>query len=205
MRFGIKKLDEILGEIVNGSVILIEGEGDIPLMFAKEFLKNNVANGHKAFALVSERVERILKEIKGIKILTPNHGFSLQELFTIALAVQDCKEKVGFIDIFQQLLIMHDSDRIYNLLSDICSHIRRKGRVGIITLDKRIVDERTLAMFENEADYVIEIKEVVKKIKIIRGIRVKKSLNMLPSNFYKLHLDESIEISDEITEEQRRK
>ena len=205
MKFGIKKLDEILGEIEDGSVILIEGDGDILLILAKEFIKNVIKEGHNVFALVSERVKRFLKEIKGIRIVTPNSEYSLQELFTIALIVKDAKEKVGLIDIFQQLLIMHDSDRIYNLLSEVCSHIRKKECVGIITLDKRIVDERTLAMFENEVDYVIEIKEIVKKMKIIRGIRIKKSLSRLPSNFYKLHINKfnkSIEIGDEITDSQ---
>jgi len=198
MRFGIKKLDEIIGEIEDGSVILIEGDGDILLILAKEFLKNAVKEGHDVFALVSERVKRYLRDIEGIRIVTPNNEFSLQELFTIALIVKDAKEKVGLIDIFQQLLIMHDSDRIYNLLSDICSHVRRKGCIGIITLDKRIVDERTLAMFENEADYVIEIREIIKKMKIIRGIRIKKSLSRAPSNYYKLYINKFINIGDEI-------
>ena len=198
MRFGIKKLDEIIGEIEDGSVILIEGDGDILLILAKEFLKNAVKEGHDVFALVSERVKRYLRDIEGIRIVTPNNEFSLQELFTIALIVKDAKEKVGLIDIFQQLLIMHDSDRIYNLLSDICTHVRRKGCIGIITLDKRIVDERTLAMFENEADYVIEIREIIKKMKIIRGIRIKKSLSRAPSNYYKLYINKFINIGDEI-------
>ena len=198
MNFGIQKLDELIGTIEEGSVILIEGLGDLSFMLAKEFLKNVINKGHKVFALVSERVKKVLGNFEGIRIITPNDQFSLQELFTISLVVKNLSEKVGVIDIFQQLLIMHDRDKIYNLLREICVHIRKKRCVGLITLDKRIVDERTLAMFENEADYVIEIEEIVEKMKITRGIRVKKSLSRAPSNYHKLYINKFINIGDEI-------
>ncbi|ADB57641.1 RAD55 family ATPase [Archaeoglobus profundus] len=198
MNFGIKKLDELIGDIEKGTVILIEGVGDVPILIAKEFLKNALNEGFNAFAIVSERVKRVLSDLNGLNVLTPDDAFSFQELFTISLVVRDLKEKVGLIDVFQQLLIMPESEKVYHLLREICQHIRKKKGIVVITLDKRLADDRTIAMFENEADYVIEIDEISEGLKIRRGIRVKKSLKNPPSPYYSLLIEGGIRVGDKI-------
>lgn len=190
MKFGIKMLDELLGEISDGSVILIEGVGEIPFMIGKLFLKNAIKSGYAVFAIVPERVRKLLDDLKDLRIVTPDDTFSLQDLFTISLVVRDLKEKVGLIDIFHQLLMIHEPEKVYQLFRDICQLVRNKGGVVVITLDKRICDERTLAMFEVESDFVIEVEEIAEGLKIKRGIRVKKSPTKPPSDYYKLEIDD---------------
>ncbi len=199
MKFGIKKLDELLGKIEKGSVIVIEGVGDIPLILAKIFLKSAIDMGYKVFAMVPERVKRLLSDLKYVKVITPNDIYSYQELFTISLLVKKLDESVGLIDAFQQLLMLHEPSKVYQLFREVCQHIRDKSSVVIVTLDKRLADSKTLAMFESEADYVIDIDEVVKDMTIIRGIRVKKSITNPPSDYYKLELNgKKLDIGDKI-------
>ncbi len=190
MKFGIERLDELLGDISDGSVILIEGVGEIPFMMGKLFLKNAIKMEYEVFAIVPERARKLLDDLKGLRIVTPDDTFSLQDLFTISLVVRDLKEKVGLIDIFQQLLMIHEPEKVYQLLREVCQLIRNKGGVAVVILDKRICDERTLAMFEVESDFVIEVEEIAEGLKIKRGIRVKKSPTKPPSDYYKLEIDD---------------
>jgi len=71
-----------------------------------------------------------------------------------------------------------------------CDIVRDKNGVLIAIIDKKLVDERTLSMFENESDYVIEIEEIVERLKIRRGIRIKKNPKKPPSKFYELLIND---------------
>ncbi len=191
MKFDVPKFDEIVGDIAGGRVVLIEAVGDIGLRLSLGFLKNAIKEGYRVFAIVPKRLEDDLRrELKEAKIVTPNDNFTLHELFTISLAVKRLEESVGLTDILQPLLIIHPPEKVYQLFQEICDIIRDKKGVLIATVDKRLADKRVLAMLENEADYVIEIEEILEGLKIKRGIRVKKNPNKPPSKFYELILDE---------------
>ncbi len=187
MRFEIEGLNEIIGNISEGRVILIESIGDLGLRLALGFLKNAIKNGYDAYALVPKRLKNDLKrELESVNVLTPNEEYTLHELFTISLVIRRMKEKVGLIDILQPLLIIHSPGKIYQLFQEICDIVRDREGILLIVVDKKIVNSRVLAMFEGEADYVIEIEEIVEGLKIRRGIRVKKSPKSLPTDFYEL-------------------
>jgi archaellum biogenesis ATPase FlaH len=188
MRFSIPKLDELVGSIAGGRVVLIETVGDIGLRLAIEFLKSAIKEGYDVFAIVPRRLKKDLKNEINARILTPNGDFSLHELFTISLVIKRINENVGLIDILQPLLIIHNPTKVYQLFQELGNIIRDKNGVLLAIIDKRLVDEQTLTMFETEADYVIEIEEIVEGLKIKRGIRIKKSPKMLPSNFYELYV-----------------
>ncbi len=198
MRFGVNKLDELVGEIVVPSVIVIEGLQDIQLILAREFLKNVVKKGYKIYAITSERVKRFFEDLKA-EVVTPNDRLSLRELFTLSLVVKDMENNVGVIDVLNQIFLMHEPQTVYNLFREVCKIVREKKGVALITLDKRVFDEKSLAMLEMEADYVVEIDEIVERFKVVRGIRVKKSATRPPSEFYALKLSESgVEVGDKL-------
>jgi len=196
MKFGIGKLDEMLGEIKMGSVILIEGVGDIPLILSKKFLKNATEMGLNVFAMVPERIERLLSDLN-VRIIESSE-YTCYELFTISLTIKRIEERVGLIMIFQQLLLIHELGKVYSLLREVCQHVRESSGVVIVTIDKRLADERTLAVFESEADYVIDVEERIEGLSVRRGIRVKKSVENLPSEFYELKMNDEIHIGDVI-------
>ncbi len=193
MRFDILKFGEIVGDITGGRVVLIESVGDIGLRISLGFLKNAIKEGYRVFAIVPKRLEEDLKkELSSAKIITPNDDFTLHELFTISLAVKKLEEKVGLIDILQTLLIIHPPEKVYQLFQEICDIVREKKGILIVTVDKKLADERVLAMLESEADYVIEIEEIIEGLRIRRGIRVKKNPNKPPSKFYELIINGNI-------------
>jgi archaellum biogenesis ATPase FlaH len=193
MRFDILKFGEIVGDITGGRVVLIESVGDIGLRIALGFLKNASKEGYRVFAIVPKRLEEDLKkELSSAKIITPNDDFTLHELFTISLAVKKLEEKVGLIDILQTLLIIHPPEKVYQLFQEICDIVREKKGILIVTVDKKLADERVLAMLESEADYVIEIEEIIEGLRIRRGIRVKKNPNKPPSKFCELIINGNI-------------
>ncbi len=187
MRFDVEKFNEIIGEVGKGRVILIESVGDLGLRLALGFLKNAIKEGYDVYALVPKKLKNDLKrELGNANILIPNREYTLHELFTISLVMRRMEEKVGLIDILQPLLIIHSPEKIYQLFQEICDVVRDKEGILLVIIDKKIVSSRILAMFEGEADYVIEIEEVVDGLRIRRGIRVKKSPENLPTNFYEL-------------------
>ncbi len=191
MKFNIPKFDELIGDITGGRVILIESVGDLGLRIALRFLKSAIDEGYDVFAVVPKRLKNdITQELGRAKILTPNDEFTLHELFTISLAIKKLEESVGLIDILQNLLIVHTPEKVYQLFQDVCDIVRDKNGVLIAIIDKKLVDERTLSMFENESDYVIEIEEIVERLKIKRGIRVKKNPKKPPSKFYELLIND---------------
>jgi hypothetical protein len=46
-------------------------------------------------------------------------------------------------------------------------------------------------MFEDLADVVIELEEVVESLKVRRGIRIKKNSLLPPTDFYSLKIDKN--------------
>jgi len=186
MRFGIFKFDELIGDIAGGRIVLIESIGDLGLRLSLHFLKN----ADKVSAIIPKRLKRDLEAIlRNAKILTPNEDFTLHELFTISLVTKRL-DGVILLDILQTLLIIHSPEKVYQLFQEVCDIVREKEGIMLTNIDKKLVDERVLAMFENEADYVIEIEEIVENLRIRRGIRVKKNPLAPPSKFYELIVDE---------------
>ena len=192
MRFDVSKFDEILGVIEGGRVVLIESVGDLGLRIALGFLKNAIAEGRNVFAVVPKRLkEDVCRALGKVRILVPDDEFTLHELFTVSLAMKRVEERVGLVDILQPLLIIHSPEKVYQLFQDVCDMIREKKGILLATIDKKLVDGKVLAMFETEADYVIEIEEVVEGLRIRRGIRIKRCPNRPPTKFYELLVDES--------------
>ncbi len=180
MKTGIKKLDKIIGTIDEGSILIIESPGELSIYLAKKFVKEE-----NTVVFIHRKQTKFFPEIKS-KI--PGENYSLQELYTIPLAIKDTHEKVVIFTLFPQIYMLHDSNKAYQILVDVAEIIRESKRMFVATIDTSIMDERTIAMLESEADYVIEIREVIKDLKILRGIRVKKSLSKKPSGFYEFDI-----------------
>jgi len=198
LKFNLPKLDKLLGNISKGRVILIEGVGNLALKLALKFLKNAVDEGYEVFAIVPKRLRKDISREVNANVIVPNDNLTFHELFTISLIVKKLTENIGLIDIIQPLLIVHSPEKVYQLFQEICDIVRSRDGVLVVTIDKKFVDEKVLAMFEMEADFVIEIDEVVDKLKVIRGIRVKKSPVNPPSDFYKLYFNDDIEVGEKI-------
>ncbi|AEA46924.1 RAD55 family ATPase [Archaeoglobus veneficus] len=199
MKFGIKKLDELIGGIETGRVVLIETVGGLGSELVYRFMENAIESGENVFAVVPKRMKKDLeKRLKNARIIVPNGEISMQELYTVSLAIKRMHEKVGCIEIFQPLLIIHGPEKIYQLFQDVGNAIREKDMLVLVTIDKKLVDERTLAMFEDEADYVIEVEEVMEGLKIRRGIRIKKSPGGIPTDFYELRINTDVHVGEKV-------
>ena len=126
---------------------------------------------------------------------------NLDELFLISHTIKELAKttKFGCIDILQPLLILYDPRKIYSLFSEIVGILKDSNVTTVLTVDKRLVDDRTLAMFEELVDVVIELEEVVDNLKVRRGIRIKKNSLSPPTHFYSLKIDKNgFEIGEKI-------
>ncbi len=196
---GIKKLDEILGGGIEfGRSVLIETISGLGDVLALNMVAEALRRKFDSFIVLGRKRVRDIKEFlknKGVDpstltiVTTTERGekkVNLDELFMVSHTIKDLarRARIGYIDILQILLILHDPRKIYALFSDIISTLRELEVSAIMTLDKRFVDERTLAMFEDLADIVIEFEEVVENMNVKRGVRVKKNAIFPPTDFY---------------------
>ncbi len=203
---GIEKLDELLGGGVDfGKIVLIETVAEIGGIIALNFVADALRKDIKTFIILGRKrvkdVEEFLrkKEVDRsnlVVVTTSEKGdkrLNLDELFLISRTIKDLaqRSKFGYIDILQILLILYDPRKIYSLFSDIISTLKDSEVTTVLTIDKRFTDERTLAMFEDLADVVIEIEEVVESLKVKRGIRIKKNCLLPPTDFYSLKIDKN--------------
>jgi len=201
---GIQKLDELIGVIDEGRVILIETIGDLGIEIAISFMKDALMRKYEVFVIVPEGRERDVRKslsewIDNVNLIKSGESFTFQELYTISLITHGRKEKMGLIKILQPLLIVHDPQKVYNLFLEMIENLRESMITTIFTIDKKLVESRVLAMFENGADVVIEIEETIENFKIKRGIRVKKSPTMPPSDYYELRINkDGVYIGDRI-------
>ncbi|RLF77043.1 hypothetical protein DRN39_04915 [Thermococci archaeon] len=197
MRIGIPKLDELLGEIELGSTVLIETIGEIGIEIAIEALKRNK---EKSAVFLTPRLKKRLEhifELGEVVYLTLGEDFAPQELFKVTHALRELPED-RFIAVFliQPLLIFHPSQRVYRFFAELSDIANARGIILMTMIDKRLVDERTLATFEESATHVIDIVEVIQGFKIIRGLRIKKSPKKI-SGFYKLKIkDGNVEVGE---------
>ncbi len=211
---GIKKLDELLGGgVEEGNVILIETIASLGDLLALNFVAESLKRGEKSFIILGrKRVRDVRKflEDKGVDssnvtIITTyeksERKLNLDELFLISHTIKELAKstKFGNIDILQPLLILYDPKKIYSLFSEIIYTLKESNVTTVLTIDKRFVDSRTLAMFEELADIVIELEEVVDNLKVRRGIRIKKNSLTPPTDFYSLKIDKNgFEIGERI-------
>ena len=197
MRIGIPKLDELLGEIELGSTVLIETIGEIGIEIAIEALKRNK---EKSAVFLTPRLKKRLEhifELGEVVYLTLGEDFAPQELFKVTHALRELPED-RFIAVFliQPLLIFHPSQTVYRFFAELSDIANARGIILMTMIDKRLVDERTLATFEESATHVIDIVEVIQGFKIIRGLRIKKSPKKI-SGFYKLKIkDGNVEVGE---------
>ncbi len=189
MRLGIPKLDELLGEIEPGSIILISTVGDVGMDLVIQTLKGNGAG--KAI-LVTPRLEKQLKNVPGLEnsvYFALGRDFGPQELFKVTHLMKELpyQELIGVL-FLQPLLVFHPPITVYRFLSELADIAISRNFVLMTIIDKRLLDERTLAMFEELSTYVIDITEVVEGFRITRGIRIKKSPGSI-TGFYRLDIE----------------
>jgi len=188
MRTGIRKLDILLGDIAPGSTILIETVGTLGEEIATSTL---LANRGNAVAFITPKLqEEFGRKFKpeDMKMVVLGRDINQQELYQISLTFRKLLKGswVAFF-ILHPLLVFHPPEIIFKLFSELVNIVRERRAVLVVLLDKRLIDERTLAMFENHATHIIDIVEVIEGFRVTRGIRIKKS-PLGGTGFYRLDI-----------------
>ncbi|HHI01273.1 MAG TPA: hypothetical protein ENL40_07425, partial [Thermococcus litoralis] len=160
MKIGVSKLDELLGEIEPGSTILISTIGELGIEIVLAVLRENK---EKAIAFVTPRLKKRLKKTEGIDgviYFTLGEDFAPQELFKITHAMREVPED-RFVGIFflQPLLVFHPPETAHRFFSELANIALERGFVLMSMVDKRLLDNKTLAIFEESATHVIDIVE----------------------------------------------
>ncbi len=188
MRTGIRKLDILLGDVAPGSTILIETVGTLGEEIATSTL---LANRGNAVAFITPKLQEEFErkfDPEDVKMVVLGRDINQQELYQISLTFRKLLKGswVAFF-ILHPLLVFHPPEIIFKLFSELVDIVREKRAVLAVLLDKRLIDERTLAMFENHATHIIDIVEVVEGFRVTRGIRIKKS-PLGGTGFYRLDI-----------------
>ena len=188
MRTGIRKLDILLGDIEPGSTILIETAGTLGEEIATSML---LANRGNAVAFVTPKLSEEFEKKFGpgeIYLIVLGRDIHQQELYQISFTFRKMLKGscVAFF-ILHPILVFHPPEVVFKLFAELVEIVREKKAVMMVLIDKRLVDERTLAMFENYASHIIDILEVVEGFKVTRGIRIKKS-PLGGTGFYRLDI-----------------
>ena len=188
MRTGIRKLDILLGEVAPGSTILIETVGTLGEEIATSTL---LANRGNAVAFITPKLQEEFErkfDPEDVKMVVLGRDINQQELYQISLTFRKLLKGswVAFF-ILHPLLVFHPPEILFRLFSELVDIVRERRAVLTVLLDKRLIDERTLAMFENHATHIIDIVEVVEGFRVTRGIRIKKS-PLGGTGFYRLDI-----------------
>ena len=176
MKIGIPELDELLGPLQKGSVILIEsshglGEAIIPYIID--------ANKEKKSVIVilpkgSPEITTLPRE--GIKTLIFGRDVDPDKLYELLRAIRELPEGALLIAIRLDFLFLRQQGKsLYMFLEDLMSTIQERKLILIITLGKKSVSDRELAMFESMSTHVIDIIEEISELNVTHLLRIKKS------------------------------
>ncbi|NJE00209.1 hypothetical protein E3E26_10550 [Thermococcus sp. LS1] len=176
MKTGIKKLDKLLGEVPEGSMILIETVGTLGEEIAVSMLQTNK---EKAVAFVTSQLREEFEKrfnLREIEMVVLGRDMYQEELYKISYILRNVPEgsSVGFF-LLHPLLVFQSSSIVFRLFSELVTIVQEKKAVMVVLLDKRLINSKSLAVFENYATHVIDIIEEVDEFKITRGLRIKKS------------------------------
>ncbi|WP_461865835.1 hypothetical protein [Thermococcus sp.] len=188
MRTGIRKLDILLGEVEPGSTVLIETVGTLGEEIATSML---LENRGRAIAFITPKLkEDFEKRFRSdeIELVVLGRDIQQQELYQISFTFRKMLKGscVAFF-ILHPLLVFHPPEVVFRLFSELADIVREKKATMVVMIDKRLVDEKTLAMFENHASHIIDIVEVVVGFRVTRGLRIKKS-PLGGTGFYRLDI-----------------
>lgn len=209
---GIPELDRLLvGGVEEGRIVLVETMGGLGEEIAMSFLLEALRKEEKTFVILEKRRVRDVKNsIKknNLKddtltvIVLENKEVSIQELFTITDVVRRSAKSnsFGVFQLLSSLLIIHDVAKVYSMFVEMSNFLRDADVTVVFTIDKTLSDRRVIATFEETADVVIEVEEIIDGFKITRGIRVKKNPMDSPTEFYELRVKgNSVEIGERIS------
>jgi len=158
-------------------IVLIETPGVMGEEVALELVK--AYKGEKKVAFITPKQKRMFKgnpEFSDMDVKVIGEDIHPQELYQITFAFRNLtrKSKIALLSL-HFLLVFHPAEVVYKLFSELTKISIDKDLLLIATVDYRILDLKSLAMFEGLATHVLEILEVINGFKIKRGIRVKKS------------------------------
>jgi hypothetical protein len=186
MKLGVPKLDDLLGDIEPGSILILLTVGDLGVNIFFNFLK---ANEEKVIIFATPQIKRFLLENKGItraRFVVLGKDVSPESLFETTDLVRGlAKESYVGVFFFQPLFLLHPVEVIQEFFSKLAEIALERRFVLLAILDKRFLTERDVAGFEANATHVLEISESIMGFTIVRGIRVKKSPSGV-SGFYRI-------------------
>lgn len=206
----LSKNEKFLIPLEFGNIVLIEasaGIGHDVLLYSTiaNILKNNL----KVFIVTATKTKKqIVSELLQFGLLEESilnnlflvttlpekmnnvYHVELSKLFTVSDAIKRLLNicRIGSIDLILSLLIFEDSKTVFKFIDEIARLVKYSKTLIMLPIDVGVADKRTLSMFENIADIVVEMKEIVRDFKIIRGIRIKKISGIAPSSFYSYNI-----------------
>ncbi|NJE05156.1 hypothetical protein E3E36_03155 [Thermococcus sp. M36] len=177
MRLGIEKLDRVLGEIEGGDVLLIETIGSLGIELLSKVIRGSRDAERRVMILLSKGAsERRLLPIDGTDLLILGKNVHAERLYEILHRIKGLPEGSLLVAIrLDVLLLFRPREAIYMFMEDLVSTVQEKKIIFVVTVDKRNLKEKDIAIFENLATHIIDITETVDGSNVTLVMRVKKS------------------------------
>ncbi|ASJ13154.1 hypothetical protein A3L14_09760 [Thermococcus thioreducens] len=176
MLLGVPKLDRVMGEVREGDVFLIETVGSLGVELLSEVILNNREKRNVSIILPKGASEKRVLPAEGTEVMVLGEDVHAERLYEILHHIRELPEGSVLVAIrLDVLFLLRPREAVFMFMEDPVSTVQKKKIILIMTVDKRNVDERDMAVFENLATHILDITEIVKGFKVTLVMRVKKS------------------------------
>ncbi len=183
-------LIDLLTPIRKGDVLLVEMEGETATNVLLQTVEQS--RGKAPMVVVvpkgTPEVRSGIEKLNGIQLLVLGEDIDTDRLYELLHVIRRLQEGAVIVTIrLDSLLLKRDEKSVYLFLEDLTSAVQKKSIILVITIDKRNVSPRQLAMFENLSTHIVDITERISNFRVTPLLRVKKSPKG-STGFYTLEL-----------------
>ncbi len=175
METGIPELDEILGSVKKGTVILIESSHGLGEAIIPHTIEANKDKTPIIVILPRGSPEITIFSREDIQTLIFGIDIDPDKLYELLRILRELSEGTLVVAIRLDLLLLRRQGKsMYMFLEDLTTTIQERELIFIMTVEKNSISNRDLAMFESMSTYVIDIIEEVSEFNVIHLLRIKK-------------------------------
>ncbi len=178
MEIPLSQLGNLLGPISEGDVVLVETEGEVTADFLLRTVEENRGKAQLLFVVPkgAPEVRNPLKSQKDVQLLILGKDIDTDRLYELLRTIRNLSEGALIVTIrLDSLFLKRDEKSVYLFLEDLASLVQEKNLILLMTIDKRNVSSRQMAMFENLSTHVVDTMERITDSRVVHLLRVKKS------------------------------
>ncbi len=178
VKVALPVLSDLLGPIRSGDVLLVEMEGEITTGVLLQMVEKS--RGKVPMVVVvpkgTPEVKSCIKKLDDVQLLVLGRDIDTDRLYELLRVIRRLQEGAVIAAIrLDSLFLKRDEKSVYLFLEDLAGLVQEKNLILVMTIDKRNVSSRQVAMFENLSTHVVDTMERITDSHVVHLLRVKKS------------------------------